>query len=56
VVAPLIDPADQGPSNRFMPPSRGEGMTGSLTACPHTGTPVPEDDNAAPQHTLGAAD
>jgi len=38
-----------------MPPCRGEGMTGSLNACPNTGTPVLEDDNAATRHTLGAA-
>jgi hypothetical protein len=33
-VAPLIDPDRPSPANRFKPPTRGEGMTGSLSPAP----------------------
>jgi hypothetical protein len=33
-VARLIDPDRPSPANRFKPPTRGEGMTGSLSPAP----------------------
>ena len=45
---PLIDPDRPYPANRFMPPTRGEGMTGSPIRLPRAGKPGPEDDNAPP--------